>query len=196
MLGDIPVTIRSELVPFDSLLQQADYVTLHCPLTHVTRDLIDERAIDLMKPSAFLINAARGGIVDEAALFEALQSGKLGGAGLDVFETEPPAGSPLLTAPNTLLQRERDGARQDERQRLARDLHDSIVQQVFSVGMQAKSLSVLGGRGGPVPEASVSAPQRTPHCNFSTSSSIDEATALRRRGGRLSTKATAPATAW
>lgn len=76
-------------VPLDRLLQESDYVTLHTPLTPWTHNLIDERAIELMKPSAYLINTARGPIVKEAALCDALKRDRIAGAGLDVFEIEP-----------------------------------------------------------------------------------------------------------
>ncbi len=91
------------LMPLDSLLQQSDYVTLHCPLTHVTRDLIDERAVDLMKPTAFLINTARGPIVKESALVNALAAGRIAGAGLDVFRVEPHPDNPYVEFPNVVL---------------------------------------------------------------------------------------------
>lgn len=74
---------------FDELLARADLVSLHVPLTADTRHLIDARALGLMRPAAVLVNAARGGIVDEAALCEALRRGRLAGAALDVFEQEP-----------------------------------------------------------------------------------------------------------
>jgi D-3-phosphoglycerate dehydrogenase len=92
-----------ELVGFESLLERADVVTLHVPLTRATRGLIGRAELARMKPGAFLLNVARGGVVDEAALAEALGEGRLGGAAVDVFETEPPTGSPLLGAPRTLL---------------------------------------------------------------------------------------------
>ena len=92
-----------ELVDFETLLARADVVTVHVPLTRETRGLIDRAAIARMKPGSIVLNVARGGIVDEAAVAEALASGQLAGAGIDVFETEPPTDSPLLTAPNTLL---------------------------------------------------------------------------------------------
>ncbi len=92
-----------ELVDLDTLLARSDVVTVHVPLTRATRGLIGRAAIARMKPGSIVLNVARGGIVDEAAVAEALASGQLGGAGIDVFDHEPPADSPLLTAPNTLL---------------------------------------------------------------------------------------------
>jgi D-3-phosphoglycerate dehydrogenase len=86
-----------EPAPLDRLLAESDHVTLHCPLTDETRHLIDRRALGRMKPTAVLINTARGGIVDTAALADALRAGRLAAAGLDVTEQEPLApASPLL----------------------------------------------------------------------------------------------------
>jgi D-3-phosphoglycerate dehydrogenase / 2-oxoglutarate reductase len=93
-----------KLVPLDELLAQADFVSLHAPLMPETRNLIDARRLALMKPSAYLINTARGGMIDEGALAEALRTGGIAGAGLDVFATEPlPQGSPLADLPNVIL---------------------------------------------------------------------------------------------
>jgi D-3-phosphoglycerate dehydrogenase len=92
-----------ELMDLAMLLARADVVTVHVPLTRATRNLIGRAEIAQLQPGSIIINVARGGIVDEAAVAEALASGHLAGAGFDVFETEPPIGSPLLTAPNTLL---------------------------------------------------------------------------------------------
>lgn len=92
-----------ERVELDELLASADVVTLHVPGGRSTRGLIGPERIARMKPGAFLLNVARGGVVDEAALAEALASGRLGGAAIDVFDHEPPTDSPLLTAPNTVL---------------------------------------------------------------------------------------------
>jgi len=81
----------------DELLQTSDVITIHAPLTTATAGLVDRRAISLMRPGAIVINAARGGLLDERALLEALDAGRLGGAGLDVFREEPlPPDSPLL----------------------------------------------------------------------------------------------------
>src|SRR5262249_28682317 len=79
-----------EFVSFDQLLANADYLSLHLPLTEESRHLINKQTLARMKPSAFLINTARGGLVCEADLVEALGAGRIGGAGLDVFEEEPP----------------------------------------------------------------------------------------------------------
>ena len=88
----------------DRLLAKADYLSLHIPLTSKTRHLIDGRALGLMKPSAVLINVARGGIVDETALIDALRSGRIQGAGLDVFTQEPlDLDNPLLQMENVIV---------------------------------------------------------------------------------------------
>jgi D-3-phosphoglycerate dehydrogenase len=90
-------------VTLDALLQHSDFVTLHCPLTPLTRGLINERTLGLMKPTAFLINTARGPIVEEAALVAALREGKILGAGLDVFAVEPHPNNPYLEMANVML---------------------------------------------------------------------------------------------
>ena len=89
-----------ELVTLHDLLGRADFVSVHVPLVDSNRNLIGARELALMKPSARLVNTARGGIVDESALFEALQSGRLAAAAADVFEKEPPGENPLLALPN------------------------------------------------------------------------------------------------
>jgi phosphoglycerate dehydrogenase-like enzyme len=90
-------------VPLDELLRRSDVVSLHCPLLPSTRHLIDGRSLQLMRPDAVLVNAARGPIVDEAALIEALRRGVIAGAALDVFEAEPPDASPLLEMDNVVV---------------------------------------------------------------------------------------------
>jgi D-3-phosphoglycerate dehydrogenase len=93
-----------ERVDLPMLLAQADVVTLHCPLTTETRHLIDARALGRMKPTAVLVNTARGGVVDTEALVGALQAGRLGGAALDVLEEEPlPAGAALAALDSVIL---------------------------------------------------------------------------------------------
>ena len=92
------------VLPLDDLLTRADVVTLHIPLSRDTKSLIDRRRLGLMKPTAFLVNTARGGLVDETALLEALEQKQLAGAALDVYPTEPlPADSPLRKAERLIL---------------------------------------------------------------------------------------------
>jgi D-3-phosphoglycerate dehydrogenase / 2-oxoglutarate reductase len=93
-----------EYVSFEQLLEQSDFVTVHAPLLPETRHLINAAALAHMKPTAYLINTARGPLVDELALVEALERGRLGGAALDVFHTEPlPLDSSLRSAPRLVL---------------------------------------------------------------------------------------------
>lgn len=94
----------AEWLPLDDLLRQSDWVSLHVPLSAETRGFIGTKQLALMKPTAFLINTARGAIVDEAALTEALRNRTIAGAGLDVFEKEPlPTDHPLLALDNAIL---------------------------------------------------------------------------------------------
>ncbi len=91
---------HAELVSLDVLLAEAHVITLHLPATPETRDFINAQRLSDMRDGAYLVNTARGELVDEAALYEALTSGKLGGAASDVFRDEPPEGNPLLTLDN------------------------------------------------------------------------------------------------
>lgn len=88
---------------FEALLEQSDYITLHCPLIDKTRHLINASRLAMMKRGARIINCARGGLIDEAALADALQTGHIAGAALDVYEKEPPVGSPLLALDTVVL---------------------------------------------------------------------------------------------
>ena len=119
---------RPERVPLESLLAEADVLSLHCPLTEENRGMIGEAQLQLMKPNAILINAARGGLVNEAALAKALQEGWIAGAGVDVLELEPPDGSSPLLAdiPNLILTPHIAWASRTARQRLMNQLVDII----------------------------------------------------------------------
>jgi phosphoglycerate dehydrogenase-like enzyme len=98
---DLPPGVA--LVELDTLLGESDFVSVNCPLTPETHHLIGARELGLMRPAAYLINTARGPIVDERALCAALASGRIAGAGLDVFEQEPtPADNPILALPNVI----------------------------------------------------------------------------------------------
>jgi len=100
---DVAAAHGATLVPLEELLRAADFVTLHVPLNDRTRGLIGRRQIELMKPGAYLVNTCRGPVVDEPALVEALREGRIAGAGLDVFETEPiPTDHPLLAMENVI----------------------------------------------------------------------------------------------
>ncbi len=110
------VWMTSEL---SRVFRDADVVTLHCPLTPDTRQMVNAERLALMKPTAFLINTSRGPLVDEAALAEALRAGRLAGAGLDVLSTEPPpADHPLMAAPNCYITPHIAWATQSARRRL------------------------------------------------------------------------------
>jgi (S)-sulfolactate dehydrogenase len=127
--GDDPVWARTGVrsVALDMLLAQADAVSLHVPLVPATRHLLDAQRIAGMKRGAVLINTARGGVVDEAALAQALRDGHLGGAALDVFEREPlPAGSVLADVPNLILTPHIGGVTQEANARVSM----MIAQQV------------------------------------------------------------------
>jgi D-3-phosphoglycerate dehydrogenase / 2-oxoglutarate reductase len=107
VIGHDPYAAPGEgiaLTSLEDLLRSSHLVTLHAPLTAETRHLIRADTIELMRPGALLVNTCRGGLIDEAAAAAALRAGRLGGAALDVFETEPlPASSPLRALPNVLL---------------------------------------------------------------------------------------------
>ena len=95
--------VHATHLPLTQVLQAADIVTIHTPLTDSTRGLIGRAELAMMQRSAYLINTARGAVVDEAALAEALEQGRLAGAGLDVYQHEPHVHPRLLELPNTVL---------------------------------------------------------------------------------------------
>ena len=112
------------------LLRASDVVTLHVPLTDETRHMIDAKALALMKADAILVNVSRGGIVDEAALYDTLQAGRIFGAGLDVFEIEPPPpDAPLLQLPNLVATPHAAGGTRETQERSALQ----VAQQVLDV---------------------------------------------------------------
>lgn len=113
----------------DAMLARADIISIHTPLTAETRHLLGRGRIAHMKPGAVLVNTARGGIADEAALAEALAAGRLAGAGLDVFEDEPPADdNPLLKLPNVVLSPHVAGITEDSARRMAVGAAQGVVE--------------------------------------------------------------------
>lgn len=114
-------------VSLEALLKNSDYISLHCPLTPQTRHIINEKTLALMKPSAYLINTARGALIDEGALIRALQDGVIAGAGLDVQETEPPAeDNPLYVMENVIITPHMGWKGEETRQRLISIVADNI----------------------------------------------------------------------
>lgn len=143
-----PGTAAEGRVPLDELLRMADVVSLHCPLTPQTRNLIGARELALMKPDAILINTARGGIVDEEALADALSRGVIAGAGVDVLSVEPPAaGNPLLArpVPRLLLTPHIAWASREARQRMLDEVGRNI--RAFLAG---RPRNLVGRAGGPL----------------------------------------------
>ncbi|MHB8157462.1 MAG: phosphoglycerate dehydrogenase [Desulfocucumaceae bacterium] len=90
-------------VSLDQLLRESDFITLHVPLIPATKGMIGDEALQKVKSTAYIVHTSRGGVVDEAALYRALKEGRLAGAGIDVFEKEPPADNPLLKLENVLV---------------------------------------------------------------------------------------------
>jgi len=111
----------------DELLERSDIVSLHLPLTPDTEHLISAARIATMKPGALLVNTGRGGLVDEAALFEALRAGRLGGAALDVFESEPPDPAVLAEVPNLLCSAHMGGISHESVARMTASATQSIL---------------------------------------------------------------------
>ena len=115
------------LVAFEELLRRSDVVSLHVPKTPQTKYMVNRKSLALMKPTAFLINTSRGGVVHEGDLYEALTAKRIAGAALDVFESEPPAGSPLLGLDNIILTAHTAGVDRRSREEMARLPAQAIV---------------------------------------------------------------------
>lgn len=131
-----PDGVSAEAVEMDRLLAESDFVSLHVPLSEATRHLFNKRAFEKMKDGAMLINTARGGVVDQAALVAALECGKLAGAGLDVFEAEPlPADSPLMGFRNVVLAPHIGSASRQTRERML-----ALAAENLLAGLKGKRL--------------------------------------------------------
>jgi phosphoglycerate dehydrogenase-like enzyme len=118
---------RVELVPLERLLAESDYLTLHLPATPASRHLINRESLARMKPTAFLVNTARGSIVHEPDLIDALQHKRLAGAGLDVFEDEPPPDSPLFHMDNVVVSPHAAGVDLQSRDDMALSAAEAII---------------------------------------------------------------------
>jgi glycerate dehydrogenase len=121
--GQVPI----EPVSLDELFSRSDVISLHCPLTPATQELVNTQRLALMKPSAFLINTSRGGLVNDRDLAEALNTGRIAGAGLDVLSIEPPKeGNVLITAKNCIVTPHIAWATRSARQRLLQTCIDNL----------------------------------------------------------------------
>ena len=119
--------LNVKLMSLDQLMSQADVVTLHVPLTRETHHLIDARTLAAAKPGLRLINVARGGIVDESALWNALRDGQVAGAALDVFEQEPPGENPLLSLPQVVTTPHLGASTEEAQISVALEIADQVV---------------------------------------------------------------------
>ena len=137
--------IGVEKVELEELLRRADFITLHTPLTDKTRNIINADSLKLTKKSLRLINCARGGLVDEAALYEALSSGRLAGAALDVFVTEPATDSPLFALPNVVctphLGASTSEAQENVALQIAEQMSDYLIRGAISNAVNFPSIS-------------------------------------------------------
>ncbi|WP_309118203.1 D-2-hydroxyacid dehydrogenase [Paenibacillus sp.] len=123
----LPAGSPIELADMDEVLRSSDFLSLHCPLTDDTRELVNRTTIAKMKPSAFVINTARGALIREVDLADALREGRLAGAALDVLTREPPeASSPLLGLPNCVITPHIAWASREARARLLRQAVDNV----------------------------------------------------------------------
>ncbi|MFB4393588.1 MULTISPECIES: 2-hydroxyacid dehydrogenase [unclassified Pseudomonas] len=141
--GQIPGRpVRAERLPLDELLPQVDALTLHCPLNEHTRHMIGARELALLKPGALVVNTARGGLIDEQALADALRNGHLGGAATDVLSVEPPVnGNPLLAAdvPRLIVTPHSAWGAVESRQRIVGQLAENA--QAFLAGQPLRVVS-------------------------------------------------------
>ncbi len=123
---DVERELGMEYMPLDRLLAESDFVSLHQPLNAETRHMISDREFALMKPTAFIVNTARGAVIDEAALVRALKKKKIAGAGLDVFESEPKVPPALLKMKNVVLTPHLGSAVMEVRDLMANTVVDNI----------------------------------------------------------------------
>jgi D-3-phosphoglycerate dehydrogenase len=126
----IPETIRitgGELATLKDVIEKSDFISIHVPLTEKTKGLIDKETIDRMKDGIYLVCTARGGIIDEAALLNSLNSGKIAGAALDVFENEPPTNSELINHPHLIATPHIAGQTGEAQNRASIDIANEVL---------------------------------------------------------------------
>jgi D-3-phosphoglycerate dehydrogenase len=117
-----------ELVDLNTLLNSSDYISIHVPFTPETKYLLDKAEFEKMKDGVIVINCARGGVVNESALLEAIKSGKVGGTGIDVFEVEPPKSSKLLNLPNVTFTPHIGAATSEAQARIGEEVANILIE--------------------------------------------------------------------
>lgn len=137
----------------EDLLRQADFVCLNAALTSANRGMINRRTLALMKPTAYLINTARGGLVDEEALLDALREKRIAGAALDVLNTEPPGDSPFLKFDNVMLTPHMGGSSQEASARVARVAVQNVIEVLQGGRPERTANKEVWEQAKPVPEA-------------------------------------------
>ena len=125
-----------EFFDFQTLLKTADFITLHIPLTETTKNIIDEKAIRMMKKGVFIINCARGGLIDEKALYQSLKSGHVRGAAVDVFEVEPPNKNPLLDLDQVITTPHLGAATQEAQENVGIAVAQQVVDALLERGIR------------------------------------------------------------
>ncbi len=131
---------NARLVSLDEVLHKSDFITIHVPINDKTKNMISEHAFSKMKKSCRLINAARGGVVDENALYDALKSGKIAGAAIDVWQTEPCTNSPLFELDNVIAMPHLGGSTLEAQENVAVDIAIHIL-EAFRSGIMQYSLN-------------------------------------------------------
>ncbi len=137
---------RTELVSFDDLLHRGDIISLHAVLNHETHHLINAGAFERMKAGAYLVNVARGALVDDAALLTALKFGRIGGAALDVYEYEPPRSTELLAQPNVIATPHIGASTVEAQWRAGMDIVEEVLRAVRGEPLTALVAPSGGGR--------------------------------------------------
>jgi len=142
------VKLGVRLLPLDKVIEEADIITIHAPLTPSTHHLIGKAQFEMMKPGVLLINCARGGIVDEQALYEALRDKRIAGAALDVFENEPPKGSRLLELNNIVVTPHLGASTKEAQEKVSLEMAE-IVKLFLTEGRIANAVNVPIGKADP-----------------------------------------------
>jgi D-3-phosphoglycerate dehydrogenase / 2-oxoglutarate reductase len=127
-----------DITPYEQVLKESDFISIHTPLNGETKHMIDSEAIDMMKDGVRIVCAARGGIIDEKALLAGLNSGKIAGVALDVFETEPPIDSDLIGHPHLIATPHIGGQTEDAQLRASQDIASEVLAALRGEGLRWK----------------------------------------------------------